>query len=65
MTNPRKFDTPAGPATELQWPAGGGQHFRELRGNGLDQSSHHVTVKPLLLDSGEVRFYREDMLEEL
>ena len=39
----------------LQWPSGGGKHFKILRGNGAD--AEHVSVVPVLLPDGEVRFY--------
>lgn len=41
----------------LQWPAGSSKHFKILRGNGDDVE--HVAVIPVLLPSGEVRFYSE------
>lgn len=39
----------------LQWPAGSSMHFKVLHGDG--QQADHIPVVPVLLPSGEVRFY--------
>ncbi len=63
MSESKKINTPDGPGILLEWPSGSSKHFREIRGAGLgDQSTHHVAVRPVLLDTGEVRFYAEGSL---
>ncbi|MDO4101244.1 hypothetical protein KN200_15795 (plasmid) [Clavibacter michiganensis subsp. michiganensis] len=65
MSNPKRVDTPAGPATELLWPAGDSGQFRERIINSLArQPGATVNVTPVLLDSGEVRFYPDGVLTE-
>ena len=45
------------------WPSGGGQSFTEISGTGFDQvTDNRVKVTPVLLETGEVRFYSEDAL---
>jgi hypothetical protein len=56
MDEPRRVTTPDGDTgTVMQWPSGVSQHFRILRGNG--EHVDYKTVTPVLLESGEVRFY--------
>jgi hypothetical protein len=63
MSNSKKINTPDGPGIRLEWPAGSSKYFRERRGTSFDdETSHNVTVTPVLLDSGEVRFYAEHAL---
>ncbi len=58
-----QVNTPDGVGTPLQWPANSSKHFRVLRGNG--EIVDHVGVTPVLLESGEVRFYAEDALSSV
>lgn len=60
----KRVNTPDGAGVRLEWPAGSSRHFRELRGNGLEQTTHHVSVTPVLLDSGEVRFYSDEVVAD-
>jgi hypothetical protein len=63
MSDSEKITTPAGPAVRLMWPSGGGHNFTEISGTGFDQvTDNRVNVTPVLLDTGEVRFYSEDAL---
>ncbi|GAB7304897.1 hypothetical protein MAFF212519_27800 [Clavibacter michiganensis] len=54
-----------GPAIELKWPEDAMKQFSEWHGDGYAVTTEPVVVTPVLLDSGEVRFYRRDVLEEL
>lgn len=57
MDKAHRATTPDGlTGTVLHWPTS--QYFRILRNNGADVE--HVAVTPILLDSGEVRFFSQD-----
>ena len=63
MSDSKKINTPDGPGVRLEWPAGSSKYFRERRGTSFeDETSHTIAVVPVLLDSGEVRFYAEQAL---
>lgn len=63
MTESTKIHTPDGPGIRLEWPSGASKYFRERRGSDfMTEESHPVGVVPVLLDSGEVRFYSEQVL---
>jgi len=66
MDNPKRVNTPDGHATELIWPASGSGQFSERIVNPLvRQRGIIVNVTPVLLDSGEVRFYSDSELTDL
>lgn len=62
MSDSSKINTPDGPGTRLDWPAGTSKYFKERRGDGWEQTSEPVEVTPVLLDTGEVRFYSDRAL---
>ncbi|WP_316288721.1 hypothetical protein ABRP09_00420 (plasmid) [Clavibacter michiganensis] len=63
MSSPKRVNTPAGPATELKWPVDGSKQFNQRMDNPMrSEAGDVVVVTPVLLDSGEVRFYRDDVL---
>jgi hypothetical protein len=65
MNTPKMVNTPDGPGTELIWPAGASGQFRVRIVNSLAAvPGVPVNVTPVLLDSGEVRFYTSDKLTE-
>ncbi|WP_440657190.1 hypothetical protein ACAD35_02977 (plasmid) [Clavibacter nebraskensis] len=65
MSNPKRVNTPAGLATELIWPNGGAEQFSERIINPLAKlRGNTVNVTPVLLDSGEIRFYRRDLVKD-
>jgi len=65
MSDAKKVSTPDGPGVQLEWPVGASKQFRERIGvSGFELlTGDTVNVTPVLLDSGEVRFYAEHALK--
>jgi hypothetical protein len=68
MSSPKRINTPHGPGINLDWPAGGSKHFQiktfsDTNDPG-EMQTQHVVVTPVLLDSGEVRFYSDEALQQ-
>lgn len=63
MAQPNKINTPDGPGVRLEWPYGSSKQFRERRGTSFEEESAHTrNVIPVLLDTGEVKFYEDVVL---
>ena len=63
MSDTQKINTPDGPGVRLEWPSGSSKYFRERHSPSfMGETSNPIAVTPVLLDSGEVRFYTEHAL---